>query len=215
MISGTDPSRCFTDLGRHVRRARVRRTERVRATWFVGRFLGPCFSLFLGLLAGSIACASPMFGCGYQFANRANTLPGHIKRVSIDLFQNQTNEPNLENIFYQAFQQEFATDRRLNLTSLKKADAVLYGVVKSFSVSPLHFDSAGYPSKYSSTIQLDLILFDNVKNEIYWKYDNYSRSEEYDASTQAGQSEDNELLVIKRLAVDLAQSVHRDIMAKF
>lgn len=174
----------------------------------VGWFFGPALSLLLGLITGS-------FACGYQFANRVNTLPSHIKRVAIGEIRNETGEPHIETIFYQAFQQEFSTDRRLNITSTEKADAVLNGTVVSFNIEPMLYDSSGYPSKYRSTIRLDLQLYDSVKQEVYWDGRGYSRSDEYNASQTVGISTDNELLIIKKLAVDVAEEIHRGIMSKF
>lgn len=153
--------------------------------------------------------------CGYQFANRVNTLPSHIKKVGIEMFQNQTDEPNLESVFFQAFQQEFSTDRRLALTSTEKADAVLKGRVKQIALTALAYDAAGYPSKYRSTVTLDLTLFDQVRNEVYWQAEDYSRSEEYAVGTSVGESEGKEVVLYRKLAEDLARSVHRDIIAKF
>ncbi|MBI2061738.1 MAG: LptE family protein [Nitrospirae bacterium] len=173
----------------------------------MGRWLAPFLSLLLGLITGS-------FACGYQFVNRVNTLPSHIKRVAVGEIRNDTDEPHIQTVFYQAFQQEFSTDRRLNLTSIEKADAVLSGTLKRFSIEPLAYDIAGFPSKYRSTITVDLELYDKVKDEIYWDVRGYSRSDEYAASQTAGISKENEVLILKKLAVDAAEEIHRAIMGK-
>jgi hypothetical protein len=51
-------------------------------------------------------------GCGYALAGRGNTLPSHIRRIGVPMFENHSNTPDLDRILTEAPRPSGPSSRR-------------------------------------------------------------------------------------------------------
>ena len=73
----------------------------------------------------ALACA-----CGAcAYTARTSSLPPHLKKVAIPVFENGTTESSIEQEITDAVIQRFVTDNKLKVVDERSADCVLRGKV--------------------------------------------------------------------------------------
>ncbi len=99
--------------------------------------------------------------CGYSLVGRGNNLPTYIKTVSIPIFKNSTDDPDLDNIITAAIRDAFIFDGRLKLETVGDADSTLEGTIVTQRLEPVSFDESGAVTLYNVTISAKLVYTDN------------------------------------------------------
>jgi len=107
-----------------------------------------------------------VWGCGYQFAGKDTHLPPGVTSVAIPTLVNQTVEPGIEIVFTQAFLNEFINDRRVNVVDRREADAILEGIIKSFSLASVSYNASGYALEYETIVAMDITVNLNVAEKV-------------------------------------------------
>lgn len=88
----------------------------------------------------TIAIAMVISGCAnYRLGT---TLPDHLKTISIETFQNQTVEPNIESRITSAVRREFQRDGQLEIVMAKEGDILLSGTLLAYDIKPLLYDKS-------------------------------------------------------------------------
>ncbi len=157
-------------------------------------------TVFVLLMAGLSACA-----CGYRFAG-SGTLPGQMKTVFVEVFENRTAETGIENIFSADIRYEFIRNR-MEGSDAKSADGVLSGVIKSLWVQTISRRTEYTSQERRVTATLDLRLKDR-SGKLVWRAENLSVSEAYTVISADKTADDsNKREAIVRVSKRLAENI--------
>ena len=160
--------------------------------------------LFLG------ACV----GCGYHLARRGTEIPANVRTLAIPVFENRSYEPGVEDLVTDALIQEFHRHRWVRIVSSSEADAILTGVVRDFTTTPIAFSTKDYAAEYRAQARCS-IWVKGRDGHVLWSDENISVDEDYQANTDIFLSEGNKRRAIQLLAADLAEEVHDRIFNGF
>jgi len=157
-----------------------------------------------------------LFGCGYHVPESSETWIGGEERILyVDLFENETAEPYLENFITEALVEEFSRSRLVELTENPElADMQLSGQVTDFSSSALAYSSADEITDYRATMKVDVKLKSLTKNEIVWKT-SLSRSDEYRAFVNKHEQLEGERLAAREVSRRLAEDIYAGLLNNF
>ncbi len=163
-------------------------------------------------LAGWIALLAVMCaGCGWRFAERTDAIPRELETVAVPLWKNDTAEPGIETLFTNAIVKEFASKGWLRPTSISRADTVLEGRIEDIDIQPLSFSSVAIELENRVTVTASVVLKRKSDQTILWSTSRLVGSEEYDATPDFNVNLRNREQALRKLAADLAGSVHDEI----
>jgi outer membrane lipopolysaccharide assembly protein LptE/RlpB len=161
-----------------------------------------------------LICVALLWGCGYHLAGKETHLPPGVTSVAIPTLTNQTLEPGIEITFTQAFLTEFIKDRRAKVVDRREADAVLEGIIKSFYIFSVSYDSSGYALEYETVVTMDIAL--KKKNgEVLWKEKDLLERAWYRTSPSVIANEDNKVNAIQQIAQSLAERIRNRFYYNF
>ena len=126
--------------------------------------------------------------CGYK---AGSLLPGHIKKIYIPTFVNETTRYGIEQDLTESVIQAFTNDNRLSVVSEADADAMLRGVITGFEKGALTFDRAQTVDEFRIEITVAVEFEDLREGKVLWKedefraWDSYVAGEEGDGEEQA------------------------------
>ena len=162
--------------------------------------------LFIALLAG----------CGYHTPGSSDSWVGGDARVLyLQLFENQTTEPYLENYITDALVAELSRSRLVELTEdPARADVQLVGEVKDFSSSARGYGTSDQITDYLATMKVSVRLLDKGTNEILWQ-GNLQRSEDYLATVNKNQQLEGERLASLQVSKRLAEDIYSRLLNSF
>ena len=156
-------------------------------------------------------CLVLLISCGYRFVGSTNTIPSHIKRISVKPFQNATTEYKIEQHITSGFVRELISRTRYNLVHDEtKADAILHGTVLNFLVFPVIFDPrSGRATSVSTITQIQVVLRDRRSGEVIYDHPSFEHRESYEVSTSTdAYFEEREAALIRT-----SQNVARDLVS--
>jgi outer membrane lipopolysaccharide assembly protein LptE/RlpB len=151
-------------------------------------------------------------GCGYHTPGASDTWVGGEARILyVQLFDNRSIEPYLENYITDALIAELSRSRLIELTeSPDKADVRLVGNVKDFTESATSYGKSDQITEYSATMAIAVRLLDKNSSDIIWQK-SLSRSEDYLATINKNLQLEGQrraaILVSQRLAEDIYASM--------
>ncbi len=169
----------------------------------------------LFLLCLALASFLPA-GCGYRFSPGGESIDPGIRRVYIDIFENKTTQPYVENYFRNAFADQFRRVSRFTLAESKGvADASVRGSINLITMSSLSYTKSDFATEDRITITAS-IIFQDRNNEIVWRNDSLSGYQDYiiDPGNSAA-TEQNRRTALQKLSADLAERAFRYIMSGF
>jgi len=175
------------------------------------------------------AALTGLLGCGYNLVGRGGALPRHVKKISIPVFRNETLETGLEALVTDAVVASFMKRGGLEIGDTS-ADARLQGVVVSYKLKRLSYDSRGVPNEYRVIIGVkaeltdlkdDKVIFPAKKLSVEKDYrvdedisDLYYLGREHD-SRDISTREQARQKALEMAAADLAQEVVSAMLDKF
>jgi outer membrane lipopolysaccharide assembly protein LptE/RlpB len=159
------------------------------------RSLGAVLVLAAALTAG---------GCGYSL--RGN-LPDHIKTVAVPVFQNRTPVPAVENFLTNAVVNAFATNGRLRVTSVDRADSILDGEITSYNLQSIAYDAAANIRQFRLTVTLNLRFRDVRKNEVLLQRTGYADRADFAVPGTVAETITASEGALQQAATDIARSV--------
>lgn len=166
-------------------------------------------SIWLLVTMGVLVCA-----CGYRFPG-GGEIPGGIKRVSIPLFVNRTNEIGLENIITNDLTNEFIIRRKDALADDDKmADGILKGEIVSVHTRTITQTGAGGSVEREVVVEVDLKLTDNT-DQIIWVRRSVAARETYYVGANNIEAELNRREAIEELSVRLAEKIFNRLTENF
>lgn len=110
-------------------------------------------------------------GCGEDVAYRpaAQILPPNIKRLSVRIVLNKTQQFGLEDKLTRRIIDEFLRDGRYPILPETNADGIVAATVMRYLLSPVQYDANLIPTAYKLRILLDLQFIDRAANAVLWE----------------------------------------------
>ncbi len=153
-------------------------------------------------------------GCGYHPLGRG-ALPEGIDTVYVELFENRTLEPFLENTITNEVVEEFSRRRGLRvIEEPSKAEARLEGQVQGYRVDAISFDPDDRIGQFRVTITIEAALRKFDSGRMLWK-GQLSWSEEYPINQDKSIQEDNEAAAVREIADRLAENLYFHLQQNF
>ena len=141
-----------------------------------------------------------LVSCGYK---AGSLLPGHIKKIYIPTFENETTRYGIEQDLTALVTEAFANDNRLSVVSEGEADAMLRGVIVGYQKGALTFDRAQTVDEFKIEITVSVEFEDLREGKILWKESEFSAWESYTAGEDEGGEEEALKAAIETLAGDM------------
>lgn len=120
-----------------------------------------------------LSLAALLTGCLYSFTGGG--LPPHVNTVAVVGLDNETPEPLLESEVQRALQGELPRQLGVRLAEEGLADAVIRGVIRSYSEAPASVRPAqgerDQPPvvQFEVRISFDVEIYDRTADEIIWR----------------------------------------------
>ena len=166
--------------------------------------------LILFLLVGFSLC-----GCGYHFAGETDQLPGGIRNLYVELFDNQTREAFLENQVTNRVIEKFARTGKIDIVEDPgKADGILSGVISSYGRDAVAYDQGDSIVEYRSRIGCTAELRKAGDRSVLWKGTVFW-DQEYSSSDDRGAEEDAEAFAQEAVAKRLADELYSRMTENF
>ena len=105
--------------------------------------------------------------CGYYSFKGA--LPSHIKTVSVPLFDNNTEYPNVREDLTNMIVDEFISDNSLTITDESNADLIISGVITSISQRAASAVSGEQVEEYHVYVNVKVKCEDVKNNKALWE----------------------------------------------
>ena len=155
-------------------------------------------------------------GCGYHTPGASETwVGGEARTLYVQLFDNQTIEPYLENYITDALVAELAVSRLFELTENPgKADVRLVGNVKDFIETAISYGQSDQITEYSATMAIAVRLLDKNSSDILWQK-NLTRSEDYLATINKNLQLEGQRLAAVRVSQRLAEDIYASMLNSF
>ena len=138
-----------------------------------------------------------------------NQLPSHIKTVAVPAFENQALRYKVGSRFADAVIKELIRrGRGLRVQGDREgADAVIEGVIKSFTYSGVLLDDRGRARVFEVTITAAVTVRDQTENRVLYDNQNYVFRGEYEFADDPRNFFNEEDPAVQRMARNFAESI--------
>ncbi len=166
------------------------------------------------LLSLSLAVIS-LTSCGYRLRGTGSSLPPSIKTIGVPVFQNMTTRYEIDVKLTRAVIDELVARGRVAVVADPSgADAVLEGVITSFTARPIGFSGQGQADRYNITVTASVVLKDRSGETTLFSNPSFVYNQEYPVPVgrdfESVQSE-----AIDRIAERFARSLVVSILEGF
>jgi hypothetical protein len=148
--------------------------------------------------------AALLGGCGYTVNG---TLPAHINTVAVPVFENRTSEPAIEGLITRAVVEAFSTNGRLKVVGRDQADAVLDGVITSYSVSSIAFNRDANVVQYRLLVTINLRMRDLRRNTMLFEQNDIREQSDFRVQNAVSQTISREETALRAAAVDIGRAI--------
>ncbi len=158
------------------------------------------FIVVLFFVSGFAECYKPV---------TKNQLPKRIKTVAVPAFQNNALRYKIESRFTEAVVNELIHRARgLRVQGSREgADAVIEGVIKSFSYQGVLLDDAGRARIFEVTIEAAVTVRDQTENRVLYDNQNFVFRGEYEFANDPRNFFSEEDPAVMRMARNFAESI--------
>ena len=158
------------------------------------------FLLVLLFVTGFAECYKPI---------TKNQLPSRIKTVAVPAFQNNALRYKIESRFTEAVVNELIhRGRGLRVQGQREgADAVIEGVIKSFSYAGVLLDDKGRARIFEVTIEAAVTVRDQTANRVLYDNQNFVFRGEYEFANDPRNFFNEEDPAVQRMARNFAESI--------
>lgn len=154
-------------------------------------------------------------GCGYNLSGRGQALPHDVDSIFVAVMSNRTTEPLLETRLTTAVRDQFARRPGFEVVSSADiADAVLSGVITSYTAHAAAYDRDDDIAEYRAEMQVEFTLERRDGTEVLW-HGNVRWDEEFDAHRDRAQQDNNETAAQEQLMSRLATELYNRIVDNF
>jgi hypothetical protein len=127
--------------------------------------------------AGLALLLVALAGCPYGFSS--SLLPGHIKSVSVPLFENRTDRGQLSTALADSLTEAFIDNHTLKVVGEKAADSQLEGTIVEYRRTPFTVGADEQVLEYRVEIVLEIRFVDLRKNSILWEKERMGQWDTY------------------------------------
>jgi len=154
-------------------------------------------------------------GCGYRFSGTGD-FPEGTKSIFIPILENRTSEGRLENLITDDLIYEFTRNRKDMLAgSINDADAVLYGIIHSISITTISRDDPNTSSERSVKLSVDMKLV-VPEGRIIWRAKEITANEAYNVvPNDKHRTIQNRREAISKLSQRLAEKIYTRMTDNF
>lgn len=158
------------------------------------------FVVALFFVSGFAECYKPV---------TKNQLPSRIKTVAVPAFQNNALRYKIESRFTEAVVNELIhRGRGLKVQGSREgADAVIEGVIKSFSYSGVLLDDRGRARIFEVTIEAAVTVRDQIENRVLYDNQNFVFRGEFEFANDPRNFFNEEDPAVERMARNFAESI--------
>jgi hypothetical protein len=158
------------------------------------------FCVVLFFVSGFADCYKPV---------TKNQLPKRIKTVAVPAFQNDAVRYKIESRFTEAVVNELIhRGRGLRVQGAREgADAVIEGVIKSFSYQGVLLDDGGRARVYAVTIEAAVTVRDQTENRVLYDNQSFVFRGEYEFANDPRNFFSEEDPAVMRMARNFAESI--------
>lgn len=158
------------------------------------------FLLMLFVVSGFAECYKPV---------TKNQLPTHIKTVAVPPFQNNALRFKAGSRFTDAVINELIhRGRGLRVQGDREgADAVIEGIIKTFSYSGVLLDDKGRARIFEVTIEVAVTVRDQTENRVLYDNQNFIFRGEYEFANDPRNFFNEEDPAVQRMARNFAESI--------
>lgn len=168
------------------------------------------------LLSGLLLALALPWGCGYHLAGKGSTLPPHVQRVSVPLFENRTTQPEIaQRLTEQVTNELIGRGVEIESGAADAADAILQGVVNTYTSVPVGIGTDGRATRYEIVIQVAAELRDLRDESLIWKDEHFLFRRQYAVDPNEATSIDRAIVAIEEVSRDLARSMVAAILEGF
>jgi TolB-like protein len=151
-----------------------------------------------------VACAGVVGCAGYRVGT---LLPERYKTVSVPMFKNATNQPNIESLATNAVIEQLNVDRTLRVVD-RDADLVLQCTIINYARTAIRYAEGTRPQEYRLTITVSATLTDVAERNDLWTNRPISGDFDFRAGGDLHASERAVLpMVMQDLAHDIVEAV--------
>jgi hypothetical protein len=162
-----------------------------------------------------VSCAI-LFGCGYSFASRGESIDKRIQKVYVESFDNKTAQAQIENYFRTAFINQFIQNSRFKMAqSAESADAIVRGKILNLNTAPLSYLKNDLAAEERATVILDVTFEDNANGKIIWSSKNMTDSVDYTLNEDINMLSPARKQALMKLANDMAEKAFNLMMSGF
>ena len=158
------------------------------------------FTVMLLFVSGFAECYKPV---------TKNQLPSRIKTVAVPAFQNNALRYRIESRFTDAVVNELIhRGRGLRVQGEREgADAVIEGVIKSFSYGGVLLDDKGRARIFEVTVEAAVTVRDQQENRVLYDNQNFVFRGEYEFANDPRNFFNEEDPAVERMARNFAESI--------
>ena len=163
-----------------------------------------------------ILLALMVTGCGYHVPGATEPWVGGDARVAyLQLFENKTAQPYLDNYMTDALVEELSRSRLFKLTEdAAVAGVTIGGNVDDFKSKAVSFSSTDRITDYRATMSITVQLLDNASDQVVWQ-EKMSRTEDYSAAVNKNLQLEGERLAAQQVAKRLAEDIRSKLLNNF
>ena len=155
-------------------------------------------------------------GCGYHTPGSTDSwIGGDARILYVELFDNQTAEPYLENYLSDALVAELSRSRFVVLTEDPSAAKVrLVGAVQDFRSHALAYGALDQITNYRATMNVSVRLLSQVDDDLLWQ-ETFQGSEDYLGTSNKNLQLEGERLAARQVAKRLAEDISSRLLNSF
>ena len=157
-----------------------------------------------------------LFGCGYSFTSRGESIDSRIQKVYVESFVNKTAQAEIENYLRTALINQFIQNSRFKIvSSAEGADAIVRGKIINLNTSPLSYIKNGLAAEERATVTLALTFEDTANSKIIWSSKNMANSIDYSLNEDINLLPSARKQALRKLANDMAEKAFNLMMSGF
>ena len=135
-----------------------------------------------------VLAAALFWGCGQDIAYHPapQILPANIKKISIRLVVNKTQQFGLEDKFTLAVRDNFLRDGTYPIVPEEDSDGVVVVTILRYILTPIQYNATLVPTAYKLRVICDLQFIDRHSNQILWEEKTMEGFQTYASDTLPG-----------------------------
>jgi elongation factor P--beta-lysine ligase len=162
-----------------------------------------------------VSCAV-LFGCGYSFASRGESIDKNIQKVYVESFDNKTAQAEVENYVRAAFINQFIQNSRFKIApSAESADAIVRGKILNLHTSPLSHLKNNLAAEERATIIMEIVFQDNSNGKVIWSSSEMTDYADYTLNEDINLLSNTRKQALMKLSNDIVEKAFNLMMSGF